>query len=115
MTARRFRGIGRTRPHPSRARSSGSTSATGTSSAASEETLATIGQATREEVDRAVGAARSAFADGWSSLPGSERAKYLFRIARILQERSRELAVLESLNGGKPIRESRDVDLPLSA
>ncbi len=86
-----------------------------TISPASEETLATIGQATREEVDRAVGAARSAFADGWSSLPGSERAKYLFRIARILQERSRELAVLESLNGGKPIKESRDVDLPLAA
>src|SRR5213075_1135182 len=56
-----------------------------------------------------------AFADGWSSLPGSERAKYLFRIARVLQERSRELAVLESLNGGKPIKESRDVDLPLAA
>ncbi len=82
-----------------------------TISPASEETLATIGQATREEVDRAVGAARSAFADGWSSLPGSERAKYLFRIARILQERSRELAVLD----GKPIKESRDVDLPLAA
>src|SRR5213075_612172 len=56
-----------------------------------------------------------AFADGWSSLPGSERARYLFRIARVLQERSREFAVLESLNGGKPIKESRDVDLPLAA
>ena len=63
----------------------------------------------------AVGAARDAFENGWSALPGSERAKYLFRIARILQERSREFAVLESLNGGKPIRESRDVDLPLAA
>ena len=62
----------------------------------------------------AVAAAREAFA-GWSKLPGSERAKYLFRIARILQERSRELAVLESLNGGKPIKESRDVDVPLAA
>jgi acyl-CoA reductase-like NAD-dependent aldehyde dehydrogenase len=62
-----------------------------------------------------VAAAREAFASGWAQLPGSERAKYLFRIARILQERSRELAVLESLNGGKPIRESRDVDLPLAA
>ncbi len=60
-------------------------------------------------------AAREAFANGWSSLPGSERAKYLFRIARILQERAREFAVLESLNGGKPIKESRDVDLPLAA
>jgi aldehyde dehydrogenase (NAD+) len=81
----------------------------------SEEPLAEVGQATEEEVRLAVGAARDAFENGWSTLPGSERAKYLFRIARILQERSREFAVLESLNGGKPIRESRDVDLPLSA
>jgi aldehyde dehydrogenase (NAD+) len=80
-----------------------------------EETLATIGQATTEDVDRAVAAARGAFSNGWSELPGSERAKYLFRIARILQERAREFAVLESLNGGKPIKESRDVDLPLAA
>jgi aldehyde dehydrogenase (NAD+) len=82
---------------------------------ASEEPLAEVGQATEEEVQLAVTAARDAFENGWSALPGSERAKYLFRIARILQERSREFAVLESLNGGKPIRESRDVDLPLSA
>jgi aldehyde dehydrogenase (NAD+) len=82
---------------------------------ASEEPLAEVGQATGEEVELAVRAARDAFENGWSALPGSERAKYLFRIARILQERSREFAVLESLNGGKPIRESRDVDLPLSA
>jgi aldehyde dehydrogenase (NAD+) len=81
----------------------------------SEEPLAEVGQATEAEVKLAVKAARDAFENGWSSLPGSERAKYLFRIARILQERSREFAVLESLNGGKPIRESRDVDLPLSA
>ena len=81
----------------------------------SEEPLAEVGQATAEEVDQAVGAAREAFDDGWSSISASERAKYLFRIARILQERSREFAVLESINGGKPIRESRDVDLPLSA
>jgi aldehyde dehydrogenase (NAD+) len=81
----------------------------------SEEALAEVGQATREEVDRAVAAAREAFDDGWSATSPAERAKYLFRIARILQERSREFAVLESLNGGKPIRESRDVDLPLSA
>jgi aldehyde dehydrogenase (NAD+) len=86
-----------------------------TISPASEERLATIGEGTQEDVDRAVGAAREAFADGWSGLPGSERAKYLFRIARLLQERSREFAVLESLNGGKPIKESRDVDLPLAA
>jgi len=80
-----------------------------------EEPLAVIGQATEQDVDLAVEAARGAFANGWSELPGSERAKYLFRIARILQERSREFAVLESLNGGKPIKESRDVDLPLAA
>jgi aldehyde dehydrogenase (NAD+) len=81
----------------------------------SEEPLAEVGQATREEVDQAVAAGREAFDDGWSATSPAERAKYLFRIARILQERSREFAVLESLNGGKPIRESRDVDLPLSA
>ena len=82
---------------------------------ASEEPLAEVGQATPEEVGRAVEAARGAYDDGWASLAPSERAKYLFRIARILQERSREFAVLESLNGGKPIKESRDVDLPLAA
>jgi aldehyde dehydrogenase (NAD+) len=81
----------------------------------SEEPLAEVGQASDAEVQLAVESAREAYANGWSALPGSERAKYLFRIARILQERSREFAVLESLNGGKPIRESRDVDLPLAA
>src|SRR5436190_9663 len=86
-----------------------------TVSPATEETLAEVGQAAEADVLRAVEAAREAFENGWSSLPGSERAKYLFRIARILQERSREFAVLESLNGGKPIKESRDVDLPLAA
>ena len=86
-----------------------------TISPATEEPLAEVAQAGSEDVAHAVRAARAAFDDGWSALPGSERAKYLFRIARILQERSRELAVLESLNGGKPIRESRDVDLPLAA
>jgi aldehyde dehydrogenase (NAD+) len=86
-----------------------------TISPANEEPLAEVGQATAEEVEAAVGAARDAFENGWSSISPAERAKYLFRIARILQERSREFAVLESLNGGKPIKESRDVDLPLSA
>ncbi len=86
-----------------------------TISPADESALAEVGQATPEEVDAAVRAARKAFDDGWSALPGAERAKYLFRIARVLQERSREFAVLESLNGGKPIKESRDVDLPLAA
>src|SRR6187200_923414 len=81
----------------------------------SEEALAEVGQAGSEEVGLAVGAARDAFDNGWSGVSPAERAKYLYRIARILQERAREFAVLESLNGGKPIRESRDVDLPLSA
>jgi aldehyde dehydrogenase (NAD+) len=80
-----------------------------------EEPLAEIAQAGAEDVARAVGAARVAFENGWSSRRPAERAKYLFRIARLLQERSREFAVLESLNGGKPIRESRDVDTPLAA
>jgi aldehyde dehydrogenase (NAD+) len=80
-----------------------------------EEPLAEVAQAGAEDVALAVTAARDAYENGWSSIAPAERAKYLFRIARILQERSREFAVLESLNGGKPIRESRDVDLPLSA
>jgi aldehyde dehydrogenase (NAD+) len=82
---------------------------------ATEEPLAEVAYAGPEDVDLAVTTAREALENGWSELPGSERAKYLFRIARILQERSREFAVLESLDGGKPIRESRDVDLPLAA
>src|SRR5215208_1290423 len=87
----------------------------GTLDPASEEQLAEVAQAGKEDVDLAVGAAREAFDNGWSEISAAERAKYLFRIARILQERSREFAVLESLNGGKPIKESRDVDLPLAA
>src|SRR4029078_13022601 len=75
-----------------------------TISPAYEEPLAEVGEATPEEVHAAIAAARGSFENGWSSLPGSERAKYLFRIARILQERSREFAVLESLNGGKAIK-----------
>jgi aldehyde dehydrogenase (NAD+) len=82
---------------------------------ASEETLAEVGLAGAEDVDRAVAAARRAYEGVWGPMPGRERAKYLFRIARIIQERARELAVLESLDNGKPIRESRDVDLPLVA
>ncbi|HEX2287850.1 MAG TPA: aldehyde dehydrogenase family protein, partial [Gaiellaceae bacterium] len=80
-----------------------------------EEPLAEVAQAGKEDLDLAVRAARDAFENGWSDVSPAERAKYLFRIARILQERSREFAVLESLNGGKPIKESRDVDVPLSA
>ncbi|HUO46386.1 MAG TPA: aldehyde dehydrogenase family protein [Acidimicrobiia bacterium] len=82
---------------------------------ATEEPLAEVSAAGERDVDRAVKAARTAFEDGWSGLSGAERAKYLFRIARLVQERSRELAVLETLDGGKPIREARDVDLPLVA
>jgi aldehyde dehydrogenase (NAD+) len=84
-------------------------------SPSTEEPLFEVALAGEEDVSLAVGAARDAFQDGWSELAPSERAKYLFRIARILQERSRELAVAESLDGGKPIRESRDVDIPLAA
>jgi aldehyde dehydrogenase (NAD+) len=84
-------------------------------SPSSEETLFEVAQAGKEDVQLAVGAARAAFEDGWAEIAPAERAKYLFRIARILQERSREFAVAESLDGGKPIRESRDVDLPLAA
>ncbi len=80
-----------------------------------EEPLAEIAQAGAEDVAAAVAAAREAYEERGSQIRPAERAKYLFRVARILQERSRELAVLESLNGGKPIRESRDVDLPLAA
>ncbi len=86
-----------------------------TISPATEEPLAEVAQSGPEDVKLAVEAARDAFENGWSGLAASERAKYLFRIARILQERAREFAVLESLNGGKPIRESRDVDVPLAA
>jgi aldehyde dehydrogenase (NAD+) len=82
---------------------------------ADEEPLATVGQAGGADVDAAVAAAREAFEGTWSQVRPAERAKYLFRIARLLQERAREFAVLESLNGGKPIKESRDVDLPLAA
>ncbi|MFE5820100.1 aldehyde dehydrogenase family protein [Streptomyces sp. NPDC056479] len=85
-----------------------------TVSPSTEEVLAEIAQAGEADVDRAVKAARKAF-EKWSALPGSERAKYLFRIARIVQERSRELAVLETLDNGKPIKETRDADLPLVA
>ncbi|MEU7742243.1 aldehyde dehydrogenase family protein [Nonomuraea sp. NPDC049158] len=92
----------------------GSGSAFKTINPATEEKLAEVATASSDDVDRAVQAARKAFGV-WSAMPGTERAKYLFRIARIIQERARELAVLESLDNGKPIRESRDVDLPLVA
>jgi aldehyde dehydrogenase (NAD+) len=82
---------------------------------ATEEPLAEVARAGVEDVEHAVGVARRAFRREWGALPGRERAKYLFRIARLLQERSREFAVLETLDAGKPIKESRDVDVPLAA
>jgi aldehyde dehydrogenase (NAD+) len=82
---------------------------------ATEDTLATVAQASAADVDRAVASARKAYDTVWSKITGAERAKYLYRIARIIQERSRELAVVETLDNGKPIRESRDVDIPLAA
>ena len=86
-----------------------------TISPATEETIATIATADRADVDAAVGAARTAFDRTWSRMTGRDRGKYLFRIARLVQERARELAVAESLDNGKPIKESRDVDIPLVA
>src|SRR5712672_3144474 len=82
---------------------------------ATEQTLTTIAAANEADVDSAVKAARKAYDKVWSKMPGRERGKYLYRIARIIQEKARELAVLETMDGGKPIKESRDVDLPLVA
>lgn len=82
---------------------------------ATEEPLAEVATASEADVDRAVAAARSAFERHWGPMPGSERAKYLFRIARLIQERGRELAVLETLDNGKPVREARDSDVPTAA
>jgi aldehyde dehydrogenase (NAD+) len=82
---------------------------------ATEEVLAEVGTASAEDVDRAVAAARRAYEQVWGPMPGAERAKYLFRIARVVAERARELAVLETLDNGKPIRESRDVDVPTAS
>ncbi|MCA9304325.1 MAG: aldehyde dehydrogenase family protein, partial [Phycisphaerales bacterium] len=81
---------------------------------ATEQTLSMIAEAAESDVDAAVQAARNAL-PAWSALPGRERGKYLYRIARRLQERAREIAVLETLDGGKPIKESRDIDIPLAA
>jgi aldehyde dehydrogenase (NAD+) len=86
-----------------------------TISPATEEVLSEVADANEADVDAAVKAARRAYTRTWSKMPGRERAKYLYRIARIIQERSRELAVLESLDNGKPIKESRDVDVPIVA
>ncbi|MDQ3049344.1 MAG: aldehyde dehydrogenase family protein [Bacteroidota bacterium] len=82
---------------------------------ARETSISRIAEAGQEDVDKAVSAARVAYDKTWSKMPGAERGKYIYRIARIIQERARELAVIESLDGGKPIRESRDIDIPLAA
>ncbi|HEY2370188.1 MAG TPA: aldehyde dehydrogenase family protein, partial [Polyangiaceae bacterium] len=86
-----------------------------TTSPSTEETLAEVAEANVQDVDDAVKAARAGYEKYWSKMRGAERAKYVFRIARALQEKARELAIVESLDGGKPIKESRDVDLPLAA
>ncbi len=93
--------------------SSGETFAT--VSPSTEEQLSMVACGDAADVDNAVAAARQAYTEVWGSMPGKERAKYLYRIARQLQERAREFAVLETLDGGKPIKESRDVDIPLAA
>ena len=82
---------------------------------ATEEKLSRVAQASDADVDKAVQAAREAYRKTWSKMKPAERGKYIFRIARIMQERAREFAAIESLDGGKPIRESRDVDIPLAA
>jgi aldehyde dehydrogenase (NAD+) len=85
-----------------------------TTNPATEEKLSEVAEANEADVDRAVSAAKAA-SEGWSKLPAKERSKYIFRIARMIQERAREFAVIETLDGGKPIRESRDFDVPTAA
>jgi aldehyde dehydrogenase (NAD+) len=82
---------------------------------ASEEPLAEVALAGEADVDRAIRAARVAYDKTWGPMPGAQRAKYIYRIARLIAERAREFAVLESLDNGKPIKESRDVDVPLAS
>ncbi|MCW9708151.1 aldehyde dehydrogenase family protein [Fodinibius salsisoli] len=82
---------------------------------ATEEELSSIAEATQQDVDKAVKAARKAYVKIWSTMDPAERGKYIFRLARLIQERAREFAIIESMDGGKPIRESRDVDIPLAA
>ncbi len=82
---------------------------------ATEQKLAEIAEADESDVNKAVKAARNSYENVWSKMPAAERGKYIFRIARMIQERAREFAVIETLDGGKPIRESRDIDIPLAA
>ncbi|HZU92020.1 MAG TPA: aldehyde dehydrogenase family protein [Microbacterium sp.] len=93
----------------------GSGASFSTISPSDETRIAEIASASDDDVDRAVAAARRAYDKTWSKMSGRDRGKYLFRIARLVQERARELAVAESLDNGKPIKESRDVDVPLVA
>ena len=86
-----------------------------TVSPSTEKTLSLIAQADEADVDAAVVAARGAYENVWSVMPAADRGKYLFRIARMIQERAREFAVVETMDGGKPIREARDIDVPLAA
>ncbi len=94
---------------------SGSGTPFATISPATEEVLGEVAEADASDVDAAVKAARRAHTRVWSRMSGTERGKYLFRIARIIQERAREIAVLETLDNGKPIKEARDVDVPTAA
>ncbi|MEO7081673.1 MAG: aldehyde dehydrogenase family protein, partial [Flavobacteriales bacterium] len=82
---------------------------------ANEQKLSSIAEANEADVDAAVEAARKAYEGPWGRMPASERAKYIYRIARLMQEKARELAVIETMDGGKSIRESRDIDIPLAA
>ncbi|MFM9028579.1 MAG: aldehyde dehydrogenase family protein, partial [Bacteroidota bacterium] len=82
---------------------------------ATEKPIAEVAEADTKDVDLAVSSARKAYDGAWSKMPAKERGKYIYRIARMIQERARELAVIESMDGGKPIRESRDIDVPLAA
>lgn len=77
--------------------------------------IASIAEANQKDINKAVKAARNAYENVWSKMPGKERGKYIYRIARLIQERAKEFAVIESMDGGKPIRESRDIDIPLAA
>jgi aldehyde dehydrogenase (NAD+) len=86
-----------------------------TISPSTEQKLSEVAEASEGDVDAAVQAARKAYENVWSKMPAAERGKYIFRIARRIQERARELAIVETMDGGKPIKESRDVDIPLAA
>ncbi len=85
-----------------------------TTNPATGKKISSVAQANEKDIDIAVKAARKAYDNTWSKMPGTERAKYIYRIARLMQERAREFAVIESMDGGKPIRESRDIDIPLA-